>query len=132
MPAAPQINNDGIEALDGNEPRDIEAEVPYKDEDEEPAVEIVADTGEEHLQRLFPEDDNIQVDSIPEPQASSVPPEKSAQEQVEDLLQEMREAKHRQKSIPRDTNRQVTEWPFTQKLPSIVLCLCAAKHRKPK
>jgi len=61
MPAGLQTNNDGIEALGGDESRNVEAEVPEEDEDEEPAVEIVADSGKEHLRRLFPEDDNIQV-----------------------------------------------------------------------
>jgi hypothetical protein len=43
----------------------------------------------------------VQINGILEPQATSVPPEKSAKEQVEDLLQEMREAKHHEKSIPK-------------------------------
>ncbi|KAF8506419.1 hypothetical protein BU17DRAFT_71306 [Hysterangium stoloniferum] len=77
IPSAPKIN------------RDVEPEVlevDSEDEDEETAVEIVAESGEEHLRRLFPEDDNIQASGIPELEASSVPPMKSAKEQVEDIL----------------------------------------------
>jgi hypothetical protein len=51
-PTAPKIN------------RNVEPEVlevDSEDEDEETAVEIVAESGEEHLRRLFPEDDIIQV-----------------------------------------------------------------------
>ena len=50
MPTAPKIN------------RDVEPEVlevDSEDEDEETVVEIVAESGEEHLRRWFPEDDNI-------------------------------------------------------------------------
>jgi hypothetical protein len=56
MPTAPKINiNRDVE------PEVLEVDSDSEDEDEETAVEIVADSGEEHLRRLFPEDDNIQV-----------------------------------------------------------------------
>ncbi|KAF8507884.1 hypothetical protein BU17DRAFT_100179 [Hysterangium stoloniferum] len=91
MPSAPKIN------------RDVEPEVlevDSEDEDEETAVEIVAESGEEHLRRLFPEDDNIQASGITELEASSVPPMKSEKEQVENILREMKEAKCHQETIP--------------------------------
>ena len=59
---------------------------------------IIADGGEEHLRRLFPEDDCVPVPR----QASldcSMPYVKSAKERVEDLLEEMRKEKHHQENI---------------------------------
>jgi len=61
MPAACQANSNVAGALDVGEAGGIGAEVQEEEEDEELAVEIVADNGEEHLRRLFPEDDNVQV-----------------------------------------------------------------------
>ena len=49
------------EALGVGESIVLGLEVDSEDKGEEAAVEIIADSGEEHLQRLFPEDDNIQV-----------------------------------------------------------------------
>jgi hypothetical protein len=63
-------------------------------------VGIIAENGEEHLRRLFPEDDCVRL-VVPR-QASldcSMPYVKSAKERVEDLLQEMRKEKHHQENI---------------------------------
>jgi hypothetical protein len=61
MPATPLTNSDVVEALDGIESEEISIELLEKDEDEEPAVEIVVDSGEEHLRQLFPKDIQVSI-----------------------------------------------------------------------
>lgn len=51
MPGTPAIDSESGE---------VEVEV-LEEDDDETAVEIVADSGEEHLRRLFPEDNEFQV-----------------------------------------------------------------------
>src|SRR5271170_3670021 len=61
IPAASLTSSDAAEALDGGELEEIGIEVLEEDEDEEPAAEIMVDSGEEHLQRLFPEDIQVSI-----------------------------------------------------------------------
>jgi hypothetical protein len=52
MPSTPAIDSESGE---------VKVEVLEEDDDDETTVRIVADSGEEHLQRLFPQDNKIQV-----------------------------------------------------------------------
>jgi hypothetical protein len=60
MPATPGVDSNMIGTLD-SESGEVEVEVLGEVDDKETAVEIVAKSGKEHLQKLFSEDDKIQV-----------------------------------------------------------------------